>query len=159
MNLAKEASSGTPAKAIFSSVSVLLAMIRDSTANKTDYVDLGITCADVCKALHRGMNGRSLDELSRSVREAVEQLTKTVTEIQGNVVEKGGRNLLSRLFHAKNDKEVMASWKFNLNRVLQVFNTELALNTHAPVQHTRLFVQESGGMTIGSPKRPMQART
>ena len=49
---------------------------QDSMANKTDYVDLGITCADVCKALHRGMNGRSLDELSRSVREAIEQLTK-----------------------------------------------------------------------------------
>ena len=49
---------------------------QDSMANKTDYVDLGITCADVCKALHRGMNGRSLDELSRPVREGIEQLTK-----------------------------------------------------------------------------------
>ena len=45
-------------------------------ANKTDYVDLGIACADVCRALHRGMNGKSLDELSGPVREAIEQLTK-----------------------------------------------------------------------------------
>ena len=45
-------------------------------ANKSDYVDLGIACADVCKALHRGMNGKTLDELSGSVREAIEQLTK-----------------------------------------------------------------------------------
>ena len=92
MNLAKEISSVTPAKAVFGSVGVLLTMIRvrfppspmshskltrnqDSTANKADYVELGLACADVCKALDRGMNGRKLDDLSQSVREAIEQLT------------------------------------------------------------------------------------
>jgi hypothetical protein len=43
--------------------------------NKVDYVDLGLACADVCRALDRGMNGRRLDELSGSVCEAIEQLT------------------------------------------------------------------------------------
>ena len=49
---------------------------QDSMANETDYVELGIACADVCKALDRGMNGRKLDDLSQSVREAIEQLTR-----------------------------------------------------------------------------------
>jgi len=44
-------------------------------ANKTDYVELGLACADVCKALDRGMNGRQVDELSQSVFEAIRQLT------------------------------------------------------------------------------------
>ena len=43
--------------------------------NKTDYVELGLACADVCRALDRGVNGRRLDELSQSVFEAIEQLT------------------------------------------------------------------------------------
>jgi hypothetical protein len=43
--------------------------------NKTSYVDLGLACADVCKALDRGMKGRRADELSQSVLEAIEQLT------------------------------------------------------------------------------------
>ena len=43
--------------------------------NDADYVDLGLACADVCKALDRGMSGRRADELSRSVLEAIEQLT------------------------------------------------------------------------------------
>ena len=43
--------------------------------SKVDYVELGLACADVCKALDRGTNGRRLDELTRSVREAITQLT------------------------------------------------------------------------------------
>ena len=49
---------------------------QDSMANKSDYVELGLTCADVCKALDRGMNGKKRGDLSQSVREAIEQLTK-----------------------------------------------------------------------------------
>ena len=93
MNLAKELSSVTPAKAVFGSVCILLAMIKvrllspscedelrftciqDSMANETDYVDLGIACADVCRALDRGINGRRVDKLSQSVFEAIGQLT------------------------------------------------------------------------------------
>ena len=44
--------------------------------NKTDYVELGLACADVCRALDRGMNGKKLDDVTQSVREAITQLTK-----------------------------------------------------------------------------------
>ena len=43
--------------------------------NKTDYVELGLACADVCRALDRGITGRRVDELSQSVFEAIGQLT------------------------------------------------------------------------------------
>jgi len=43
--------------------------------NEEDYVDLGLACADVCRVLDRGMNGRRVDEFSRSVFEAIGQLT------------------------------------------------------------------------------------
>ena len=91
LNLAKEISCIAPVQAAFGSVSVLLTMIRvrlpfrgddlrftciqDSVANKTDYVELGITCADVCTALDRGVRGKRMDELNQSVFEAIGQLT------------------------------------------------------------------------------------
>ena len=92
MNLAKEASGVAPAMAVFGSVSILLTMIRvrspshttgrsmftynqDSMANKLDHVELGLECADICRALDRGMNGKKLDEFSRSVCDAITQLT------------------------------------------------------------------------------------
>jgi len=43
--------------------------------NERDYVELGLGCADICRALDRGMNGKKLDDLSQSVCEAINQLT------------------------------------------------------------------------------------
>jgi len=43
--------------------------------NQMDYVELGMTCADVCTALDRGLNGKKLKDLNNSVCEAINQLT------------------------------------------------------------------------------------
>ena len=92
LNLAKDICSITPAKAVFGSVSTLLTMIRvrffrfcdneprvhmlqDSMISERDYVELGFSCADICTALDRGLNGRRLNELNKSVFEAIQQLT------------------------------------------------------------------------------------
>ena len=92
LNITKEILSITPAKAVCGSVSVILAMIRvrfplvrvdrcrlndlqDSMINETDYVELGLACANICTALGRGMDGKKLDDLSQSVSDAIGQLT------------------------------------------------------------------------------------
>ena len=43
-------------------------------ANKQGYVDIGLSCVDIYKALRRGMDGKGLDELSEPVREAIDEL-------------------------------------------------------------------------------------
>jgi hypothetical protein len=43
--------------------------------NEQDFVELGLFCADICKALDRGMNRKKLDDLSQSVCDAINQLT------------------------------------------------------------------------------------
>ena len=43
--------------------------------NNLDYVELGLACADVCRALDRGVNAKKPDELSQSVYSAINQLT------------------------------------------------------------------------------------
>ena len=53
----------------------MLTCNQDSMANDTDYVQLGLFCAKVCKALSRGMGGKKLEDLSESAREAIEDLT------------------------------------------------------------------------------------
>ena len=51
---------------------------QDTMANEGDYVELGLSCANICKALDRGMNGKKLDDLSQSVCDAINQLTTWV---------------------------------------------------------------------------------
>jgi len=46
--------------------------------NQADYVELGLACANVCTTLDRSMDGRRLDDLNQSVREAIAQLTTFV---------------------------------------------------------------------------------
>ena len=43
--------------------------------NQVDYVELGLTCADVCNTLDRGLSGKRLNDLNNSVCEAIKQLT------------------------------------------------------------------------------------
>ena len=49
--------------------------------NQAEYVGLGLACADICKALERGMNGRRVDQSNQSVLRAIEQFTMQVESI------------------------------------------------------------------------------
>ena len=88
-----------------------------------------------------------------------------MVEIQRKVAKQNGRNVVSRIFQARNDKDTIAGWKSDLGGILQVFNvrsvdftwslltaspqTELAMNTHVAVSDIRHDVskirEEIGG--------------
>ena len=44
--------------------------------DQADYVELGLACADVCTTLGRRLNGKKLNDLTDSVSEAINQLTR-----------------------------------------------------------------------------------
>ena len=89
--------------------------------------------------VHNVLNGHAHRALNR----------RTVAGIQAKIIKKGGRNMVSRLANAKNDKETITAWKLDLNRILHIFNvspvvavwplliihsqTELAINTNLVV--------------------------
>ena len=47
---------------------------------------------------------------------------RTVAEIQRKVIKQSGRNAVSQLVHAANDKGTIAAWKLDITRILHVFN-------------------------------------
>ena len=74
-------------------------------------------------------------------------------------MEPEGRNPISRFFHAKSDKDTIAAWRADLDRILHVFEvrstvcslptllivhlqTELALHTHIAVSSTHGLVSD-----------------
>lgn len=50
-------------------------------ANGQDYVELGLNCADVCKTLDQGLNGREVNGLNESVLKAITQFTMLVGDM------------------------------------------------------------------------------
>ena len=42
--------------------------------NKDDYVDLGLSCAEVCRVLDQGLKEIEPDELGRTVVDAIDRL-------------------------------------------------------------------------------------
>ena len=48
---------------------------QDTMVNERDYVELGMSCVDICEALERGLGDKKLDDLSKSVCDAINQLT------------------------------------------------------------------------------------
>ena len=87
---ARDTTSVKPAKGAFESASLLLTTIRvrfipahvgrsltyvqDSTIVEVDCVEVGLTCAEVCQSLDRGIDGGRQKQLSQPVLEAIERL-------------------------------------------------------------------------------------
>ena len=53
----------------------LFTFAKDSMVNEEGYVKLGMSCADVCEALDRGLSEGRIDEPSKSVLGAIDKLT------------------------------------------------------------------------------------
>jgi hypothetical protein len=45
-----------------------------------------------------------------------------VAEIQRKIIKQGKRNPVSQAFHASDDKDAIASWGRDLDRILHIFN-------------------------------------
>ena len=74
--------------------------------------------------LYSGRSNDSLCEPKQRVHRVTigQPICRTVAEIERKIIKQGGRHAISRLFHAKNDKETIAGWKLDLNRILHIFN-------------------------------------
>ncbi|KAF9786353.1 hypothetical protein BJ322DRAFT_1108203 [Thelephora terrestris] len=143
LTLADEAAIITPVKAVFGTVGVVLTIIKATMVNEPDYVDLGRDLTNLCGVLDRGVNERRLDELSQSVREAIEQLVRIVAEIQKEVTGMSGRSEPSGFVPSDSDTETVAAWRRTLKRIDQVLDTDLALS--APGSELRRAMLMSWG--------------
>ena len=61
-----------------------------------------------------------------------------MAEIQKQVVKQGKRSAASRLFHAKNDKDAIATWMQELNKILHIFNVR-SVGLLAPIAESSSF--------------------
>ncbi|KAF9790592.1 P-loop containing nucleoside triphosphate hydrolase protein [Thelephora terrestris] len=80
-----------------------------------------------------------------------------VAEIQRDVVNQGQRNAASRFFHAMSDKDAIAAWGREIDRILHIFTAELTLNNHTILLDIRCDVR--AGQGTGGGQKPAKAST
>ncbi|KAF9792058.1 hypothetical protein BJ322DRAFT_974331, partial [Thelephora terrestris] len=120
-------------------------LVQESFANRQDCIELGQTCVEICCVLDRGTKGKEAEHLNQLTYGAPH--LRTVAEIERNVQKQSKRNAASRLFHAKNDKDKIAGWVSDLNKILQIFRTELAIDTNVTASGTHKIVSDTHDYT------------
>ena len=82
------------------------------------------------------MDGKALNGLSKSVRDAINQLTmwvklaftyhvldrRTVAEIQEEVSKRSRCHRFSLFLRSEGDKDAITAWKLSFNKILHLFN-------------------------------------
>ena len=58
-----------------------------------------------------------------------------MVEIERSLKQLGKRNVVSSLFHSRDDKERIAAWRVDLNRILLVFNVRSMASPPASPDH------------------------
>ena len=76
--------------------------VQDTMVNEQEYIDLGLFCAEICKVMDRGLDGRRLEELGQSALEAIRQLTTWVASVMYVL---SGHSAKSQLQHCGEDSK------------------------------------------------------
>ena len=58
---------------------------------------------------------------------------RTADEIQRNIIRQGKRNAISRRYRAKDDKEAVAAWRLDFDRILRVFDVRSIISVWPPL--------------------------
>lgn len=108
--------------------------------DEVDCVELGLSCADVCRVLYQGMKEAGVDQPNSPALGAIEQLTRrvaltahtppdllrvinrrTVAEIQKHIIKRGKRSVLTRPLRAKDYEEAITAWRLELDKIRRIF--------------------------------------
>ena len=52
--------------------------------------------------------------------------SRAADEIQRNIIERNKRNVFSRRYHVKDDKEAIATWRLDFNRIRRIIDVRSA---------------------------------
>ncbi|KAF9790923.1 kinase-like domain-containing protein [Thelephora terrestris] len=80
--LDKNAAEPSPIKKVFSTVSAILALVRDKLITNKDFVRLSDYCFNVCEVLKTAIKEENADDLSEPVQIALEDLARNICEIE-----------------------------------------------------------------------------
>ncbi|KAG2126913.1 hypothetical protein DEU56DRAFT_982812 [Suillus clintonianus] len=113
------------AKGILGTVANILVIAQSVIKNKSDFLAIVEKCETIRKRLERATKDATEDDLQGSLGEALSELNISVNRIYTEVASKKEQGFWKSLFSVTIDRDQIAGWETDLDRVLTLFNFEL----------------------------------
>lgn len=113
------------AKSILGTVANILMTVQSVIKNKSDFRAIVKKCKTIGEILQRVTKDTTDDNLPRYLDNALSTLNSSVNDINDTVVSRKEQGLLKRFFSATVDRDQIASWEKDIDRILILFSTEV----------------------------------
>ncbi|KAG2126938.1 hypothetical protein DEU56DRAFT_535069 [Suillus clintonianus] len=113
------------ARGILGTVANILIIAQSVIKNKSDFLAIVKKCETIRKRLERATKDATEDDLQGSLGEALSELNISVNRIYTEVALKKEQGFWKSLFSVTIDRDQIAGWEMDLDRVLALFNFEL----------------------------------
>ncbi|KAG1724363.1 hypothetical protein EDB19DRAFT_1834219 [Suillus lakei] len=112
------------AKGILGTIANILILAQSVIKNKSDFLAIVKKCEAIRKVLERATKDATEDDLQGSLGDALFELNISVNRINNEVASKKEHRFLHRLFSVTIDRDQIAEWEKDLDRLLALFNFE-----------------------------------
>ncbi|KAG1768905.1 hypothetical protein EV702DRAFT_712687 [Suillus placidus] len=144
------------AKGVLGTVANLLMIVQSVIKNKSDFVAIVKKCEIIRKILERATKDATEDNLQGSLGDALSELNISVNRMNSAAASKKEQRLWQRLFSVRIDRDQIAGWEKDLDRVIALFNFEAIAGIAVGVK--KLVLESKGNVAINhAPKyRPIE---
>ncbi|KAG0693022.1 hypothetical protein DFH29DRAFT_1007768 [Suillus ampliporus] len=147
------------AKGILGTVANILSIAQSVIKNKSDFLVLAHKCETIRKVLERATKNATADDLLGSLGDALSGLNISVNRINSDVASRKEQGIFKRLFSVTIDRDQIAGWEKDLDRVLVLFNFEAIAGIAIDVKFVKNVASqlEGNAVSINAPKhRPRE---
>ncbi|KAG1764258.1 hypothetical protein EV702DRAFT_1205072 [Suillus placidus] len=144
------------AKGVLGTVANVLMIVQSVIKNKSDFVAIVKKCEIIRKILERATKDATKDDLQGSLGDALSELNISVNRMNSAAASKKEQRLWQRLFSVRIDRDQIAGWEKDLDRVIALFNFEAIAGIAVGVK--KLVLESKGNVAINhAPKyRPTE---
>ncbi|KAG1830597.1 hypothetical protein EV424DRAFT_1553749 [Suillus variegatus] len=113
------------AKGILGTVTNILIIAQSVIKNKSDFQAIVDKCETIREILERATKHATNDDLRGYLGHALSQLNKSVNHINSEVASKKEQGFWQRLLSVTSDRDRIAGWEKDLDRVIPLFSAEM----------------------------------
>ncbi|KIK40487.1 hypothetical protein CY34DRAFT_807170 [Suillus luteus UH-Slu-Lm8-n1] len=141
------------ARGILGTIANILIIAQSVIKNKSDFQAIADKCETIRQILERATKDATEDDLRGHLGHALSQLNKSVNRINSDVASKKEQGFWRRLFAVTIDRDMIAAWEKDLDRVLGLFNFEAVAGMTIDMKSVKRALELMGNVpSINAPK-------